>query len=236
MEQIEWIKLMEQRYERVLAALSQTDTSDGLLSVKEDIAALDDYYGSEEWKQDFADDEAGKLPEGLKRGVLSEDGLWNLLSDCRELQDSEKNGKTIEDYLEEPYWVTDILPKQVPEGSRGQYFQVEEYYLEHPQIDSIHTKFTHILLKLNCYEDLDVSQDGEQWESNPAPKVISAMVQQCLSDNKMLYVILKSADAMITIDSDDTYMTIYHPSEELLKLLGHLATSEGLFLWKPTTS
>jgi hypothetical protein len=38
------------------------------------------------WKQDFAADEAGKLPSDLKRGVLSEDGIWNLLSDYREIQ------------------------------------------------------------------------------------------------------------------------------------------------------
>ncbi len=50
-----------------------------------DITALKAYYGSELWKQDYADDEAGRLPADLKRGVLSEDGLWNLLSDASEL-------------------------------------------------------------------------------------------------------------------------------------------------------
>ena len=54
-------------------------------AVQEDITALEQYYGSEVWKQDFADDEAGRLPTDLKRGVLSEDGIWNLLSDAREL-------------------------------------------------------------------------------------------------------------------------------------------------------
>lgn len=33
-----------------------------------------------------ADDEAGLLPEDLKRGVLSEDAVWNLLKDHKELQ------------------------------------------------------------------------------------------------------------------------------------------------------
>lgn len=51
------------------------------------IAALSNYYSNDEWKQDFADDEAGLLPENLKRGVLSEDGIWNLLSDWRELEE-----------------------------------------------------------------------------------------------------------------------------------------------------
>ena len=40
---------------------------------------LTEYYGSDAWKRDFAADETGLLPEKLHRGVLSEDGLWNLL-------------------------------------------------------------------------------------------------------------------------------------------------------------
>ena len=69
---------------------------------------------------------------------------------------------TIEEYLKRPYWVIDILPKQVPAGSKGQYFEIEKYYREHPQIDNIYRKFTNILLKLNCYEDIDVSHDGDE--------------------------------------------------------------------------
>jgi hypothetical protein len=55
--------------------------------VQDDLATLNAYYGSDEWKNDFADDEAGLLPATLKRGVLSEDGLWNLLADHRELEE-----------------------------------------------------------------------------------------------------------------------------------------------------
>ncbi|MBR6344668.1 MAG: DUF4298 domain-containing protein [Lachnospiraceae bacterium] len=54
-----------------------------LLRIK--IQELEAYYGSDEWKQDLADDEAGRLPKGLKRGVLSEDGIYNLLERYREL-------------------------------------------------------------------------------------------------------------------------------------------------------
>ena len=50
--------------------------------VQEDMAALKAYHGSDEWKRDFADDEQGLLPQDLKRGVLSEDGIWNLLEDA----------------------------------------------------------------------------------------------------------------------------------------------------------
>ena len=140
---------------------------------------------------------------------------------------------TIEEYLETSYWVIDILPKQVPENSSGQYFRVEEYYRCHPQTNAIYNKFTNILLKYNCYDDIDVSSDGENWMTNPAPKDLEAMIRQCESDKTMLYVILKSSETMITISDDDTYITVYHPSEEAIELLSSLAASEGLFAWKP---
>jgi hypothetical protein len=82
---IERIKWMEQRYNNALAAIKD-GAAVSLKAVKEDVAELSKYYGSELWKQDFAADEAGKLPPDLKRGVLSEDGIWNLLSDYREMQ------------------------------------------------------------------------------------------------------------------------------------------------------
>ena len=83
--QIERIKWMEQRFDKTLTAIKDK-SADSLNAIKEDVAELSKYYGSELWKLDFAADEAGRFPSGLKRGVLSEDGIWNLLSDYRELQ------------------------------------------------------------------------------------------------------------------------------------------------------
>ena len=139
---------------------------------------------------------------------------------------------TIEEYLNKPYWVIDILPKQVPADGRGQYFKIEKYYLEHPQIGIIYRKFTHILLKLNCYEDIDVSYDGEDWITNPAPHELEAALLKCMADKQMLYIIMKPADVLITVSGDDTYMTVYNPTEEALEIIDSLAGSEGLFLWR----
>ena len=83
--QIERIKWMEQRFDNAMAAIKD-GSAVSLKAVKEDIAELSKYYGSELWKQDFAADEVGNLPPDLKRGVLSEDGIWNLLSDYRDIQ------------------------------------------------------------------------------------------------------------------------------------------------------
>ena len=77
---------MELRMERAAKAVIELSAAlENYEAVQEDIAELERYYGSEVWKQDYADDEAGRLPTDLKRGVLSEDGIWNLLEDVCEL-------------------------------------------------------------------------------------------------------------------------------------------------------
>ena len=87
-EQIARIRKMERRLNRASAAVKRLEAAlDRWEAVQEDIAALEEYYGCDFWKQDFADDEAGLLPADLKRGVLSEDALWNLLTACKELKE-----------------------------------------------------------------------------------------------------------------------------------------------------
>lgn len=83
-QQIARIRRMERHLNAAVAAVKRLEAAlDKWKSVQEAIAALDEYYGSDLWKQDLADDEAGLLPDDLKRGVLSEDGIWNLLEDAR---------------------------------------------------------------------------------------------------------------------------------------------------------
>ena len=79
---------MEQRLNRALEAVREmTSALEHYESVQEDIQVLDTYLGSDDWKADLAADEAGILPADLKRGVLSEDGIWNLLEEWRELEE-----------------------------------------------------------------------------------------------------------------------------------------------------
>lgn len=91
-EQLRRIRKMEQHLVRAASALKRLSSAlDKYDETKEDIAVLSAYYASNDWKQDFADDEAGRLPKNLKRGVLSEDGIWNLLEEHRELQNRIKD-------------------------------------------------------------------------------------------------------------------------------------------------
>lgn len=86
MNRIERIKQMEQHLDRASQAVMRLSAAlDDYEAVQEAIRQLSAYYDSDDWKKDFADDEQGRLPQDLKRGVLSEDGIWNLLEDHREV-------------------------------------------------------------------------------------------------------------------------------------------------------
>ena len=67
--------------------------------------------------------------------------------------------KTVEELLQCPYWIIDILPSQVPEDSPGQFFSVEEYFLQGDRIEEIKQKHIDLILKLNCYRDISTGDE-----------------------------------------------------------------------------
>lgn len=86
MDHIERIKTMEEYLNASTAALSALELSfDKYAESQQQIALLAEYYGSEEWYDDRELDQNGELPQDLRRGVLTEDLVYNLLLDNREL-------------------------------------------------------------------------------------------------------------------------------------------------------
>ena len=80
------VRAMEERYDRLRRV--QTCLQDALAAfsrVQPDLDALQEYMDSGQWKADFERDEAGEIPAGVKRGVLSEDGLYDLLQQVQEI-------------------------------------------------------------------------------------------------------------------------------------------------------
>ena len=79
---IQRIVAMEAAFDRTALAVQMLEAAlDTYETVKVDIDRLTDYLESGAWREDFEADEAGLVPGDLKRGVLSEDGLYNLLAD-----------------------------------------------------------------------------------------------------------------------------------------------------------
>ncbi len=139
--------------------------------------------------------------------------------------------KQAEQLLEQPYWVIDPLPCRVPAEGGGQYFAVEKEWLKAPNIIALRKRFLSVLMKLNCYLDLEVCRaDQEGFVHNPAPRQLRAWVEEAAASFLFLF---SSQDSLITLYGGDTYMTVYHPSDPLLAMLEQLVSAEGLFLWQP---
>ena len=86
MEQIERITQMEQCLDATEKAIRElSEALSAFEEVQLQYRQLNDYYGSDAWMQDYEDDEAGKLPKDLKRGVLSEDAVYDLITENREI-------------------------------------------------------------------------------------------------------------------------------------------------------
>lgn len=76
-EVIKRIEEMETAFEKLINMKNE-----GLHNLKysEEYKKLSNYMESKLWLCDFTYDEENILPDNLKRGVLSEDGLYDLLS------------------------------------------------------------------------------------------------------------------------------------------------------------
>lgn len=85
MERITYYEaLLDQVKEELVGMKTKKDASEQFGKY---LQALDEYYGSVIWFQDYNTDLAGELPADLKRGVLTEDGIYDVLMDYQELPD-----------------------------------------------------------------------------------------------------------------------------------------------------
>ena len=86
MTQINRIEKMEQYLNESAEAVKEFQAAfEKLKAYKMEMKELFDYYGSAEWFSDVDARDEGKLPTDLKCGVLSEDLVYDLITDCRDL-------------------------------------------------------------------------------------------------------------------------------------------------------
>ncbi len=81
------IRKMERSFNRVQKAVAALERDmERLARLEGDIASLKEYQASGLWLEDFEADERGELPQDLQRGVLSEDGLYNLFDEIENIR------------------------------------------------------------------------------------------------------------------------------------------------------
>lgn len=135
--------------------------------------------------------------------------------------------------IEGPVYVIDFLPGPVPASRLYSRWKVEKWLSFQREYKRLYRKFLRLLLKLSCYCEFTVSY-GPKWEENPSPKRLERLVEKCTGSRKdYLNILIDQGRAMVILNGDDLYLSVYDPDLRLRQLLGQLAASEGLFLWKP---
>lgn len=85
-EVVSRVQQMEQYMDEVAEALRNApDKLKNSEELRKNITALTNYMDSGQWLSDYEADERGELPKDLKRGVLSQDGLYNLICEIEEM-------------------------------------------------------------------------------------------------------------------------------------------------------
>ena len=173
---------------------------------------------------------------GVEEECIEVDGVTVFQSDVQTVEViDEENGCVSEaerdalmgDLLEGPYYLADILPRQVPKDSKGQYFAVDRYFRAPGRYQALRTRFLEILLRLNCFFDMEVTFDScETWERNPDPE---KLVERAAETDRFVRFLFIAGETMIDLDTMDTYMTVYSKKPEILAMIRELVTASGLF-------
>jgi len=77
-ERIARITKMESFFDKIQAAYSDNDNIIKDIEIETMLRELKEYYENGQWRADFEADERGELPANLKRGILTEDAIYNL--------------------------------------------------------------------------------------------------------------------------------------------------------------
>lgn len=85
------ISEMEKIFDEVNNILKNSPDKLQTPNVLDKINKLSNYYSNGDWMYDYDLDDKKMLPHELKRGVLSQDGLYDLLCEVNSLQNN-KNG------------------------------------------------------------------------------------------------------------------------------------------------
>ncbi len=82
LNRVERVAFYEQLFDEVRSTPREAAVSDK--GIQRKVRLLDEYYTSGKWQEDYEADEEGLLPADLKRGVLSQDGLYDFLMDWQD--------------------------------------------------------------------------------------------------------------------------------------------------------
>ena len=210
-EVIRRVESMELRFDALQKAyLSNSEIVHSECWFKEELQILRDYYEDGNWLSDYELDEKGALPSKLKRGVLSQDAVFNFLT---EVTDEWRRcsmkvlaySQQIEDYLDD----TDVV--NYDNGSIG---QLAEMLFENSESNLEYIKVAYEYVRDHISHSADINED---LITCSASEVLAAGHGICFAKAHLLAALLRYKGIptgfcyqKLILDDDAAPVLIYH--------------------------
>lgn len=136
----------------------------------------------------------------------------------------------VQELMNKPCWVLDMLPQRVEETADSHFFDVECYLLNREKRLEMKNRYVNILLKLMCYYRVFILWDG--WNKHPKPEDIEGAIGTIMENcSGTLHVLFLREDALLIFAWDCLHLSLYNGLGTMLGLAEKIALSEGFFCW-----
>lgn len=114
----------------------------------------------------------------------------------------------------------DYLPGPVPASRGRHYWKVEKWFSSQREYKRLYRKFLHFLLKLSATVN-SPQATGRNGRKIPLPNGWSGWWKNAPGSRKdYLNILIDQGRAMVILNGDDLYLSVYDPDLRLRQLLG----------------
>ena len=138
----------------------------------------------------------------------------------------------VERLLEDDYWIIDILPSQIPIEKQAEYRALTDEYFESGKVAQLHRRYADILTMINSrFKTAMLCMPEDEWTISPDDVAVKDAVIHH-TERGCVDLLLPEEETLISLQAEDLYITVYHPTEELLSLLRQAVSESGFYIWQ----
>ena len=138
----------------------------------------------------------------------------------------------VERLLEDDYWIIDILPSRIPIEKQAEYRALTDEYFESGKVAQLHRRYADILTMINSrFKTAILCMPEDEWTISPHNNDVKDAVMHH-TERGCVDLLLPEEETLISLQAEDLYITVYHPTEELLSLLRQAVSESGFYIWQ----
>lgn len=139
---------------------------------------------------------------------------------------------TVERLLEDDYWIIDILPSQIPIEKQAEYRALTDEYFESGKVAQLHRRYADILTMINSrFKTAMLCMPEDDWMISPHDNAVKDAVIHH-TERGCVDLLIPEEDTLISLQAEDLYITVYHPTKEILSLLRKAVSESGFYIWQ----